>query len=400
MKPYRPSLLTIPCFFFLCLIYIFGAEEASCARLEEMIGPSDAVVLIDPHGRVVVRRNAERPLIPASTIKVLTALAALHYLGPDYRFETAFYMAGAQNLKIKGFGDPLLISELLPDIAKQIRACIDRFNDLLVDTSYFDKGIRVPGVSRSNQPYDAPVGPLSVNFNTVSFHRQKEKYIGGDPYAPLVPTALAHVRKSGLKRGRIPLPPDNNAPALYAGELFRHHFLKAGIASKGKVAAGTANPAHDRLIYRFTSDYTLREIVARLLAFSNNFMANQLFLSFGAAALGPPATIEKGAAAASGYAREVLNLQDFSMIEGSGISRENRIPPDELLKVLSAFEPHRALMRRDGEEYYKTGTLAGIATRAGFFEDETEGLYRFAVMMNTPGKSIKPVLEYLRRLAQ
>ena len=129
-------------------------------------------------------------------------------------------------------------------------------------------------------------------------------------------------------------------------------------------------------------------------------MANQLFLSFGAAALGPPATLEKGVTAASAYAREILKLHDVHLAEGSGISRENRIPPDELLKVLTAFEPHRMLMRRDGEEYYKTGTLAGIATRTGFIEDASEGLYRFAVMMNTPGKPIKPVLEYIRRLAQ
>jgi hypothetical protein len=49
--------------------------------------------------------------LPASTLKLLTSLAAFNLLTPEFRFETHFYLDDKQNLYIKGFGDPFLTSE-------------------------------------------------------------------------------------------------------------------------------------------------------------------------------------------------------------------------------------------------------------------------------------------------
>jgi D-alanyl-D-alanine carboxypeptidase/D-alanyl-D-alanine-endopeptidase (penicillin-binding protein 4) len=66
-------------------------------------------------------------------------------------------------------------------------------------------------------------------------------------------------------------------------------------------------------------------------------------------------------------------------------------------KVLKVFAPYHFLMRRIGKAFYKTGTLKGIHTRAGYIENKEGRLYSFVVLVNTPGKSPKPIMDILLR---
>ena len=77
----------------------------------------DALLVADHDGQIIFKKNEAKKCIPASTLKLLTALAAIHHLGLSYRFKTEFYIDPKQNLKVKGYGDPLLISEVLQEIA-------------------------------------------------------------------------------------------------------------------------------------------------------------------------------------------------------------------------------------------------------------------------------------------
>jgi D-alanyl-D-alanine carboxypeptidase/D-alanyl-D-alanine-endopeptidase (penicillin-binding protein 4) len=52
-------------------------------------------------------------------------------------------------------------------------------------------------------------------------------------------------------------------------------------------------------------------------------------------------------------------------------------------------------MRHEGREFYKTGTLSGINTRVGYIENTKGQLYRFVVLMNTPGKSTRRIMRKL-----
>ena len=90
-----------------------GLPAATLEGLKTLIGPEDAALVTAPDGRVLLAANADRQLVPASILKVLTALSALHYLGPDFRFQTDFYLDGDDNLIVRGSGDPLLVSEVL-----------------------------------------------------------------------------------------------------------------------------------------------------------------------------------------------------------------------------------------------------------------------------------------------
>lgn len=364
-----------------------GLSAASLDGLKSFIGPQDAALVTAPDGKVLLAANANRQMVPASTLKVLTALSALHYLGADFRFETDFFLDPDGNLVVRGSGDPLLLSEALTAIADALGGRLRRFNDLVLDPSYFQQPLRIPGVSVSRQPYDAPNGALCVNFNTVAFDTTKGRLVSAEPQTPLIPFAAARIRAAGLKKGRIILSGRNQENLLYAGHLIRHFLTAAGIQSSGAVRVGRVDPATHRLLYRYAATTPLSGVIANLLEYSNNFIANQLTVTIGATLSGPPGTLESGVAATREYARDVLGLNAFTLVEGSGISRQNRISAREMNRVLAAFEPFRSLMRQEGREFYKTGTLSGVRTRAGYIDSAKGGSYRFTVMINTPGRT-------------
>jgi serine-type D-Ala-D-Ala carboxypeptidase/endopeptidase (penicillin-binding protein 4) len=371
------------------------AHGRSLKELEPLIGPTDAVMVADPEGRVLLEKNADRPLVPASILKIFTSLVAIHHLGLDHRFETEFYVDDEGNLTIKGYGDPFLVSETVEEIALTLSAKKARLNDIVLDDSHFDRPMEIPGISSSNRPYDAPNGALCVNFNTVFFKKESGVFLSAEPQTPLLPIALDRVKSSGLSRGRILLSHDENLITLYAGRLFEHFLHQAGVVTSGNIRVAGVRPGTDRLLHCHVSPLTLQEMTAKLLDHSSNFTTNQILIAAGAKAYGSPGTLEKGVRAAQTYARKALDLQTVRFHEGSGISRQNRITAREMGKVLKAFAPYYSLLRKDGRQHYKTGTLAGISTRAGFIENPGGRPYRFVVMMNSPGKSADQVTRRL-----
>lgn len=367
------------------------------------IGSNDAVLVVNRQGRIIFSKNAEKPLIPASTLKILTSLVALHYLGPNYKFITEFYMDAKANLKIKGYGDPLLTSEVLAKISKSLSADLSikaqRINDLILDDSYFIRKIVIPGKTKSSEPYDAPNGALCANFNTVYFKQLKDgSFISAEPQTPLLPIAFKRIKQSGLDKGRIVLSHAENEITLYAGHLFQYFLNKEGIKTKGRIKAEKVRKDKDKLIYQHTSQFTLKQIISKLLEHSNNFMANQILIATGAKVFGPPGTLDKGILAASTYAKNVLNIDNIRLVEGSGISKKNRISAKNLAKIIKEFEPYYNLMRHSKGEYYKSGTLKGITTRTGYIENKKGELYRFVVMLNSPGKSMQNIMKNVRRI--
>jgi D-alanyl-D-alanine carboxypeptidase/D-alanyl-D-alanine-endopeptidase (penicillin-binding protein 4) len=52
-------------------------------------------------------------------------------------------------------------------------------------------------------------------------------------------------------------------------------------------------------------------------------------------------------------------------------------------------------MPRNGRQLYKTGTLHGVHTRAGYIEDAKGELYSFVILINTPGKSPEPIMDII-----
>jgi D-alanyl-D-alanine carboxypeptidase/D-alanyl-D-alanine-endopeptidase (penicillin-binding protein 4) len=384
----------------LCIAQLQISYAGNLDDLHNLVGDQDAVLVTDTNGSVLFSKNADRQLIPASTLKILTALVALDSLGPGHRFITEFYLDQEDNLIVKGYGDPLLISEALVQIATVLATRLDsrqkRINDLVLDASYFDDPIVIPGVTSSYEPYDSPGGALCVNFNTVNFKRNTGGvYVSAEPQTPLLPFALDRIRASGLQHGRIILSRKANESTLYAGHLMSYFLKQQGIDIKGRIRIGRVRKEADKLIFKYVSEFSIQQVVAKLFEHSNNFMANQLLVATGAHVYGPPGTLPKAVRTASIFAKNVLKINNFKIVEGSGISRANKISAHNLHIVLEEFAPHYHLMVRDGRAFYKTGTLSNISTRAGYIENSKGELYRFVILINTPGKTTGPIMKIL-----
>ena len=369
--------------------------------LQRFIGSKDSILVTDSQGQILLAKNADKKRIPASILKIFTSLVALHYLGEDYRFPTEFYVDKQSNLKIKGYGDPLLTSEAIVKISRVLAVLLKKsqpLNNLILDDSYFSQPLTIPGITSSSQPYDAPNGALCANFNTVLFKRSAQGYVSDEAQTPLLPFVIKKIKASKLKKGRIVFSHNKNEITIYAGKLFQHFLDKQGILFTGKVKRGRINADADRLIFKYDSVSTMEQMVAKLLEYSNNFTTNQLLIATGAEVIGPPGTLAKGVAIASNYAKEMLAIENLTIAEGSGISRDNRVSAAQMDEVLQEFLPYHYLMRREGREFYKTGTLYGISTRAGYIKRTNGALCRYIIMFNTPGKSTDALILRLLRI--
>ena len=373
------------------------------ALLQFWASPSQAetraVILASPNGTPVYTLNPDAPMIPASTLKLLTSLAALEKLGPDYRFHTLVaYEKKTHRLYIKGFGDPLLISEELARMAGQVISVYnpDRISDIIMDNSFFSPGISIPGTGRSKNPYDATTGSLCANFNTFHFKwsSKTNTYESAEPQTPYLDIFTTDILASGLKRGRLllaePLRPK------YPGLLLANFIARQHIPVTGKVRTGPFCPDCTSTI-TFESSFTLDQVVKKLMAFSNNFIANQIMLTLGTTAFDPPANLEKGVAILADFARTRLGLEGIKLVEGSGLSRQNRISARQMLCLLKAFTPYHQLLRQQETEFYKTGTLSDVRTRAGYFTGRDEKLYPYVIMLNDTSSSYEQILRGLKR---
>src|ERR687893_273763 len=83
-------LLALPCGLLLLPAQaLAGAKEKLAA-----LAPSGLVLVMDEKGNELVAQNADKPFVPASVAKIVTAWLAMEILGSDYRFETRFYLDG------------------------------------------------------------------------------------------------------------------------------------------------------------------------------------------------------------------------------------------------------------------------------------------------------------------
>jgi D-alanyl-D-alanine carboxypeptidase/D-alanyl-D-alanine-endopeptidase (penicillin-binding protein 4) len=367
--------------------------------LLKSLNPADSLLITDPEGRILVKVNESKKRVPASILKILTTLAAIHHLGETYRFRTEFYLDENRNLKIKGTGDPFLISEAWEEIADDLAKRLDYFSDLVLDISHFAPDLSIPGISASTNPYDAPNGALCANFNTVFFRRDRRNTIvSAEPQTPMVPYASERIRGMGLRGGRHSIFHNAREAAIHAGEILAHFLGARNVRQRGRIIFGSV-ASEDELIYVYRSALTLEQILGKMLEHSNNFIANQVLIALGAALDGPPGTLQKGVGVLSDYAEEVIHLRDIDLAEGSGISRKNRLSALDFLEILRRFKPYRTLLESDGRLLYKTGSLKNVNTRAGYIECGSDRPSFFVILQNGSKADIEFAIENLKKFA-
>jgi D-alanyl-D-alanine carboxypeptidase/D-alanyl-D-alanine-endopeptidase (penicillin-binding protein 4) len=174
----------------------------------------------------------------------------------------------------------------------------------------------------------------------------------------------------------------------YAGELIVAFIERAGGSVKGKISTG-AVPEGLEPVYIHRQSRTLSEILAELLLGSNNYIANQIFLELGGHRLGGPVSLAKSLQVANEMLAKHGLAESIHLEEGSGISRGNRFTARGLAQLLHLFQPHATLLRRGDGALFKTGTVPGVRTLAGYAETSNHGRVRFVIALTSNDSTMR-----------
>jgi D-alanyl-D-alanine carboxypeptidase/D-alanyl-D-alanine-endopeptidase (penicillin-binding protein 4) len=364
-----------------------------------------SVMLSSPNGEILVSLNSDRTLIPASIVKIPLAQVALTTLGEDFRFETHFYLNNSGDLLIRGLGDPFLVSEEIARIADTLaQRGLEKIRRLVMDDSAFEPDLDLPLERGTNQPFGARNSALAVNFNTVNLAWTADgRLITGEMQTPL--TAIARELGAALSPGavqRINLGDDPRAGLRQAQQLFRLFLEESGIRVSDEGFYRSAVTEEWALLYRHRSSRSLRENLDGLLRYSNNFIANQLFLTLGAQENGYPVTTEVARAALQQQLAELYgdgfgrDPQSLLMLEGSGLSRTQRSSGAGMMHILEVFKPYADLLPEVDGVLRKSGTLTGVYNFVGYIRGPDD-LYPFVILTNQGVNNRTEILRILQR---
>jgi D-alanyl-D-alanine carboxypeptidase/D-alanyl-D-alanine-endopeptidase (penicillin-binding protein 4) len=376
----------------LALVLLGVPTSASTAgdwksEVRRLAGKDGVVLAVDDKGEVLVDVHSEKPFIPASILKIPTSLLAARYLGMDHRFVTEFFLQDGL-LGVRGQGDPMLVSEELDVVARALAPLlVDRQVDGVgIDDSYFEEGIKIPGVGASDNPYDALNSATAVNFNTINVVVKGKDVQSAEVQTPITPLAREVALRRGVQ-GKVRVNLSSSAADVrgYAAELIAAKLRAAGVSVGERieqVRVGDSKP-----LYVHQSSKTVADACAALLHYSNNYIANQVFLAVGAAHSGAPASLQKSVAAAKEFIAEREELSGLVMTEGSGISYENRTTAQAMIGALGLFTPHRKLLRVRQDSDSKTGTLTVTRSVVGYIDTREHGTVRYVISLDGSGSS-------------
>ncbi len=399
-----------------------------------------------PTGESLYNKNGSKPIVPASVQKLMPTAAALHYLGPDYRFKTGLLYTGVRkggvitgDLYIKGGGDPKLVPEQVWLIADQLkRLGIKKIEGALVaDDSFFDKLKIAPSWSyaHTQHAYDARLGALSVNFNTITVNAYPDSRAGAPSIVGLLPDIdyIKIVNKSStISRGKNSISAWRDKkgsniyvhlkgalrtsskgvifhlnvedPTRFAGETFLGYFKQAGIRIKGGLRLGNT-PKSARMIYEHESE-PLSVILRGLNRYSNNFVAEQIAKTVAAEKEKGPGTHNNAMKLIQQFLQSSgVRTAGVELKDASGLSRQNRMTAVAITDLLKSmrnrfdigpdFIASLGIMGVDGSvrkrlkrtsyaipARAKTGSLSRISSLAGYVEGMKGNLYAFAIFLN------------------
>jgi D-alanyl-D-alanine carboxypeptidase/D-alanyl-D-alanine-endopeptidase (penicillin-binding protein 4) len=342
-------------------------------------------------GRVVFSKNAQTPFIPASTMKVVTAAAALHYMGPYHRFHTTLTTdsvsipknGAIHHLYLTGSGDPNLSNANLASLVSEMRQHnVKRVTgNIIVDDTVFDRDRYGDGwnVGDLGRGYAAPVSGVDVEHNRIAIkivpsttqgHLARVALFPFTRYVKLHSTMktgkktsyysailLANLNKdidqegaidAGVEldqvvrlQGQTPLGEKEHwvslavkNPSQYAGFLLKERLADAGIVFSGKIVVGSSKTAKTHLAEH--SSKALSETLIDMLKFSDNHSAEALLKALGVKALGGQGSFAQGAKAVEDFLREQvkMDMRDVRVDDGSGLSRFNNLSPAQMVAVL------------------------------------------------------------------
>jgi D-alanyl-D-alanine carboxypeptidase/D-alanyl-D-alanine-endopeptidase (penicillin-binding protein 4) len=392
--------------------------------------------------------NADVSVNPASTMKLVSTYAALELLGPTYQWKTEFYTDGKLdsgvlngNLYLKGGGDPKLNMEKLWLLMRDLRANGVRqiTGDLVLDRSYFNQP-QLPDFNDDggddNKPFLVKPDALMINLKAMRFIARND----GGKVTVAVEPPIATIRidnqvkaipgsKCGGEVRYNPVPQADGISVVVSGQLgdgcnsqtylslldhpeyaagaVRAIWTELGGSIQGRDRQGLVPKNASLLARAFSPD--LAEIIRDINKYSNNTMAQQLFLSIGAQYRSDADGDDSKAAQRmirQWLAKKGITAPHLVMENGSGLSRAERVSAREMAMMLqSAWQgPYQAefmssmplvgmdgTMRKRlkrtalaGEGHIKTGTLNTVRAIAGYSRDDNGVTWAVVAILNDP----------------
>jgi serine-type D-Ala-D-Ala carboxypeptidase/endopeptidase (penicillin-binding protein 4) len=370
--------------------------------------------------------RTDQPVNPASLMKLLTTFAGLELLGPAWSWSTPVWLQGTVrdgvldgNLVIKGSGDPKLVVERLWLLLRRVQQLGVREirGDIVLDRSDFNlpeqNAAEFDG--ESLRPYNVGADALMLNYKALVLTFTPDAARGSAAISVDPPLAGVRIDASvpmaadacGDWRGALranftdPLnvrfegsyPADCSEKVWSVAYADARHYNERAIAGlwqaiggrlTGSVRDGASPPTPPTFA---ASSPPLAEVVRDINKYSNNTMAQQLFLTL--------ALTQRGSGTSDG-ARDVLKQWATARLgatanaglvidNGSGLSRDGRVSArllarllqaawaspvmPELMSSLPVSGIDGTLIRSNapsGRAHLKTGSLRDVAGVAGY----------------------------------
>jgi len=405
--------------------------------------------------------QADAPMNPASVTKLFTTYMALDVLGPGYLWKTRVSVQGQVkngtlhgNLIVKGSGDPKLVVERLQDLIDAIRekGLRDIDGDIVLDDSVFNLPPQDPTAFDDDplRPYNAGPQGLLVNFGALVFHfspqpRRRhalvvtEPPVAGVTLAPVVPLA----RGCGDWRSRLGADFSDSKRIRFRGSYGAacgerawavaypdaRHFAERAFEGMWRARGGgltgrarTQRDAPGGQPWVTGISLPLEQIIADINKFSNNVMAQQLFLTLSSSAGEGHGSFGESQNAFARWWRMNFGMRAMPDVDnGAGLSRNARATAASLAALLqqAAAGPNAGafigslgiagvdgtavhLRERSpnsqaiGHAYLKTGSLRDVAAIAGYATGRSGRTWVVVGLINDPNApAARPALDRL-----
>lgn len=414
-------------------------DGANLALMVQKVGASQPT--IDYH--------SQQMALPASTMKLLTALAALLQLGPDYRFTTTLEASAAPvggvlrgNLTARFGGDPTFTRQRLRNMVAELRkqGIKQITGDLIIDTSVFASHDKAPGWPWNDltQCFSAPPGAAIVDRNCFSVSLYSARTAGepafirvasyypvhmfsqvrtlarGDSQAQyceldVVPGELNRFTLTDCMTQRaepLPLAFAIQDGASYAGAILKDELQQADIALNGTLLRQT-QPSPPGQILAQSSSARLHDLLHIMLKKSDNMIADTVFRMIGHERFKVPGTWRAGSDAVRQILRQQagIDLGNSIQVDGSGLSRHDLISPATMMQVLQYIGQHDQtldfismlpLAGYDGTLMYRAGLHeAGVDGKVSAKTGSLQGVYNLAGFITTASGQRMAFVQYL-----
>jgi serine-type D-Ala-D-Ala carboxypeptidase/endopeptidase (penicillin-binding protein 4) len=373
------------------------------------LGSNVTAYVIDANsGKALIDINSEQPMIPASTLKIFTGIAAMDVLGSQTRFETVVKREGSL-LTIVGGGDPTLVSQTpenwrgKPPGSEQPPS-VDQLADLAVTA-----------IGQTSESF-------VVNFDDSLFAEPQAHPTWPDLYVRTGEVAPAQglTMDFGINDSEAVMKDPPQSVAQYFADALTARGIPA-ILGERKLAGETAT------VLTSIKSATVTDIVERMITTSNNTMAE--FLAHHVGGASGAFTYDGGASATiQALTTAQIDLTGVTILDGSGLSRSNFASAKSLVSALSYAnssdgaawanlsglpvagisgtlvdryelgEPGRGTVRA------KTGTLSKVVALSGTIVDASGDLLIFTFLANdvpsSPKQGSAALDEVVKALAQ